>query len=272
MTGGLIASALSSQDQVALPGFDLALSHAEARSEQWRDGLCFMYNIPLSLSDHDPKFVSSTSTAAIEYVETSTFLHAFYKFFHSAHPIMPPQKYVLEKLNSGLLPHALKCAIRFNSSFFMDNITTGSFGDSIENLFGQHTPRDAYTVQAMILFAIGLHGNNNVAESSKLQHLATEMALEIGMHRKEFASSHGEGSEVIEESWRRTWWELYILDGLLAGVCGDHSLRLYEIKTDVPLPCEESEYKSGVSLFLPLGSFISMLTLGAEYSDAIFIR
>lgn len=50
---------------------------------------------------------------------------------------------------------------------------------------------------------------------------------------------------VLEESWRRTWWELYFLDGLLAGIQQRESFKLWSVECTVPLPCEEAEYMKG---------------------------
>jgi hypothetical protein len=98
----------------------------------------------------------------------------------------------------------------------------------------------------MLLLAIGMHANNDLKASMKFLRTASNLALELGMHRKKFATDHGEGVPILEESWRRTWWELYALDGMLAGVCPVHEFDLYNIESDVSLPCEESEYYTGV--------------------------
>ncbi|KFY64539.1 hypothetical protein V496_03189 [Pseudogymnoascus sp. VKM F-4515 (FW-2607)] len=71
------------------------------------------------------------------------------------------------------------------------------------------------------------------------------MALEIKMQSRSFAQENGEGNAVLEESWRRTWWLLFITDGTFAGVMRETSFRLSNIPTDVDLPCEEREYAEG---------------------------
>lgn len=38
------------------------------------------------------------------------------------------------------------------------------------------------------------------------------MALEMDMNPQEFATQYGEGNAVLEESWRRTYWILFIKD------------------------------------------------------------
>jgi hypothetical protein len=63
---------------------------------------------------------------------------------------------------------------------------------------------------------------------------------------------HGEGLAVLEESWRRTWWEMYVLDGMIAGVHERSSFRLNEMPFEVLLPCEEHEFVSGVSYLISI--------------------
>jgi hypothetical protein len=150
-------------------------------------------------------------------------------------------------MEQGFLPYRIECAIKLNSSFFIDSIVTGTFGDTLDNIFNHNTIRDTHTVQAMLLFGIGLHAKGIFEQSVHFMCLAGEIAIELGMHRREFATNNGEGWPVLEESLRRTWWEVYAVDGIMAGVCPLHSFVLYDIESDVPLPCDESEYASAVS-------------------------
>jgi hypothetical protein len=74
------------------------------------------------------------------------------------------------------------------------------------------------------------------------------MALRINMNSETFATSNGEGSAVLAESWRRTWWYLYLADGIFSGIRHRLSFMLRDIKSDVNLPCEDADYNSGVSM------------------------
>jgi len=99
----------------------------------------------------------------------------------------------------------------------------------------------------MLLFAIGLHANGEPERAKEVMQSAVRIALEIGMHRREYASRNGAGCSITEESWRRTWWELYVVDGMIAGVNQSTSSRLFDVASDVGLPCEESDFMTGVS-------------------------
>ncbi|KFY06469.1 hypothetical protein V491_08607, partial [Pseudogymnoascus sp. VKM F-3775] len=65
------------------------------------------------------------------------------------------------------------------------------------------------------------------------------------MQHEGFAKANGGGDVVVEESWRRTWWECVVLDGMVAGVHRASSVRLSGVGEGVGLPCEEREYSSG---------------------------
>ena len=72
---------------------------------------------------------------------------------------------------------------------------------------------------------------------------AVDVALSIGLHQKTFATNNGQNSMVLEECWRRTWWELYVLDIQFAAL-NQQNRYLDGIETDMPLPCEEEDYSN----------------------------
>ncbi|KAH8817519.1 hypothetical protein F5884DRAFT_251349 [Xylogone sp. PMI_703] len=227
----------------ALPTHEAALNNADWRDQQWRGGLMFIYS-PLTPMTNSSFQSPSSFSLQSRLISASIYVDAYFRFFHHTHPVLLPRRRFERRLSEGSVPYHLECAVIFNSSFFISSIATGSCGDTLDNLFNEYTPQDGYTVQAMLLFGIGLHANGLYQESTKFLRMAGDLALELGMHRKEYATDHGEGDPVLEESWRRTWWEIYVLDGILAGVCPIHHFDLYDRESDVPLPCEESEYDS----------------------------
>lgn len=97
---------------------------------------------------------------------------------------------------------------------------------------------DGFQVQCMLLLSISAHAHGNFAYAMSIVRLATELALKLGMHRSCFATTHGQGSPVLEEMWRRTYWELFVVESLLSAQV-EGTATLYEIKSDVPLPCDE---------------------------------
>ncbi|KAF3915913.1 hypothetical protein AA313_de0204455 [Arthrobotrys entomopaga] len=172
---------------------------------------------------------------------TANLIQLYYAYFHSAHPFILPPAYLIKTAAAKLTQ--LLPVMRFIGSFYAPSAPHQSFRDAADfTLFQQNAPRNSFTVQAMLLFAIGLHADNLQERSGQVKDIAIDMALELGMNLEGFAEAAGEGDPVIEESWRRTWWELYFLDGIFAGVHQRDCFRLWSVECTVPLPCEEAEY------------------------------
>jgi hypothetical protein len=177
-------------------------------------------------------------------------LEAYFRFFSLAHPFVLPKLYLTQMLRIKPLSH-LEAAMRYVGSYYIKSTPTEYIAQEATELLSRHDcVRDGFTVQAMLLLAIGLDGNTEFDRANEMLKQAQDLALEIGMNHGAFAVMHGEGLAVLEESWRRTWWELYVVDGMIAGVHQRTSFRLNEMPIEVPLPCEEQEYISGVSFFL----------------------
>ena len=172
----------------------------------------------------------------------------YYAFYHSAHPFLPPRERLQRLLRERKLPY-LELVIQFIASCFDPRAPTAWFQEAADRLLVQSDPpRTGFTVQALLLFALASHANGNPEGGLRIMATAIDLALELGMNRREFAINNGEGDAVMEESWRRTWWELFVVDGMFAAVTQKTSFRLNSVHSDVPLPCEEAEYQFGVSV------------------------
>jgi len=175
-------------------------------------------------------------------------LEAFFQYFHDSHPFLPPRRLVLQMLRTRTMNH-LETAMCYVGSQYVPAASAVAFALEFESLIsGADVSNDGSVVQAMLLFAIGLDGNNDQKRALEILHRAQTLALQLGMHQHEYAVVNGAGSSVLEESWRRTWWELYIVDGIIAGLHQKSTFHLQDMVSSVPLPCEEKEYASGVSL------------------------
>lgn len=174
-------------------------------------------------------------------------LEAFFHFFTSAHPFLLPKPYLIQMLRVKPLSH-LEAAMRYVGSFYVKAASTDYTAQEVTQLLSRNDcVRDGFTVQALLLFAIGLDGNTEFDRAYEVLKQAQDLALDLGMNHRGYAVMHGEGLAVLEESWRRTWWELYVVDGMIAGVHERTSFRMNEMPFEVLLPCEEQEFVSGVS-------------------------
>lgn len=109
-----------------------------------------------------------------------------------------------------------------------------------------------FTVQSRLLFSIALFWCGSRQQSQSEMDAATRVALDLGMHRLEFAEQNGKGDAVLEESWRRTWWQVYIADAFFAAMARKSTFTTCNVDATVALPCEEEEYEAGVSFRSPI--------------------
>jgi hypothetical protein len=141
----------------------------------------------------------------------------------------------------------LEAAMRYVGSFYVSQAPTMALGLEAErSVYDANCAKDGFRVQAMLILAIGLDGYTYQEKALQILTDAEDIALDIGMNKRDFAFLNGEGSQVLEESWRRIWWELFLVDGMIAGVHQKSMFRMKDIVADVLLPCEENEYISGV--------------------------
>ena len=168
------------------------------------------------------------------------YISLFYSSFWPSHPFLPPSKDIEDYLRDNeatiLVP-----AINYIGSLYahaMNNqFQTIAFPQNLHEY-----PQNGIAVQSLILLAISSHMSNNAIQAQAFLHTAIDIALAIGLHRHDFDTSHGKGSHAMAEIWRRTWWELYILDVMFAGLNQTSKMLLERVESDVLLPCEEATY------------------------------
>lgn len=176
-------------------------------------------------------------------------ISAFFFYFYNSHPFCLPRSQLLELFKERRAP-LLEFAVQYIGSSFLPAVPTELYEQALERSILNHNyPKDGFSLQALMLYAIGLHANNKVPRAGQIFGMAQAMCLELGIHRSEFAMLNGNNDRVLEECWRRTWWSMYTVNGMMAAVNPGVQFRLKDIVTDVPLPCENHQYFSGVSNF-----------------------
>jgi hypothetical protein len=175
-------------------------------------------------------------------------MDSFYYHFHGTHPFILPKEF-LHQATADAKIEPLLAAMRWVGSLYLDvSRFRASLLENAENLI--HSSQrvvDGYLVQAMMLLIIGLDGSDQQAKAKELLAETEGLAIQMDLHTRSFADIHGKGLPVLEESWRRTWWELFVVDAMIAGAHRSTTFALYDIPTDVALPCEERQYLTGVS-------------------------
>lgn len=77
-------------------------------------------------------------------------------------------------------------------------------------------PPNGFSVQTLLLLAIAIHAEDERGQARVILDRNICMALEIGMNHRAFAGL--ERDPILAESWRRTYWGLYVLDGVFSGI------------------------------------------------------
>lgn len=173
---------------------------------------------------------------------------AFYHFFHAGHPFVLPRDSMVRLMKEGTTNlDAVVAAMRYIGSLYIDAGPARAMylDEAIRLCYQPTTPKDGFLIQALLLLIIGLDGSCQQERARELLADCERIAVEINLNTRSFAAMHGRGNLVMEESWRRTWWDLYVCDGMIAGVHRITNFLLFDIVADVGLPCEEDQYLTG---------------------------
>lgn len=163
-------------------------------------------------------------------------LDLYYGVFHNAHPFALPRQYLVhrQQTNKDSLQHLIP-VMQYIGSLFAPAPTPseGLRAHARDVLPASRLQRNGFTVQSLLLLAIVEHCSNEFEQARHILNKAIVLALEMNMQSRFFATLNGEGCPVLEESWRRTWWILYVTDGVFAGIRHCLTFSLCGVKTDV---------------------------------------
>lgn len=164
----------------------------------------------------------------------------YYQHFHLAHPFLPP----LNVLVQSAPPDYLLDLMEFISLHYLSLHMVPDCNDAL-----QAAVRDAVVsvekAQAYLLLSIILHASEQPQGARECIAQAIHCSLEIGLHCRKFSDALEMQCPFRAESARRTWWEIFIIDTLLAAVQVEGALQYTSEVPDVPLPCEEDKYHDG---------------------------
>jgi Fungal Zn(2)-Cys(6) binuclear cluster domain/Fungal specific transcription factor domain len=168
-------------------------------------------------------------------------IDAFYTCSYPAHPfVIPPQYYGRDP---SAVPNHLQNVFRFVGSHFVPGACPGSLRFAALATISDAVPDDGYKVQSLLLLSMALFARFEQPQGFEALQTAINLALRLGMNHSTYGSFNGQGNEVLEESWRRTWWNLYTVDGLVTAIDGlGWTSILRDVPSDVPLPCECNDY------------------------------
>jgi hypothetical protein len=175
--------------------------------------------------------------------EPSDLVDVFYKYFNRAHPFLIPSR--LYKQQPELLPEPLRAAIRYLAAHYVPNNNIAALQKAASIVFSDQVPDDVYKIQALMLYTCACFARyENMAGAAALD-LAIRTALKIGLNRQSFAITHAPDNPVIQESCRRTYWTLFLFEGMITAIGGQITpFRLHTTYADVLLPGEDAAYAS----------------------------
>ncbi|CEJ57987.1 hypothetical protein PMG11_06660 [Penicillium brasilianum] len=170
-------------------------------------------------------------------------LDIYYTYFHSAHPILPP----LRLLYRGVqFPAYLEQVMKFIAAHFTPAASPETYRPTVVTSVRDQLP-SVEKVQAWLLLAIVLHSRNERGEAKECLDAAVDLAFELGLNQAAFAEIASNGDPIRAECLRRTWWELFVVEGLLTALGVQQVYRTNLVPLEVPLPCEERIYQDGLT-------------------------
>lgn len=101
---------------------------------------------------------------------------------------------------------------------------------------------DGFVVQATLLQSLAKSMCDDSEGASELLALAIAQSTSIGMDKSYFANAVAAVDPVLAESWRRSWWMIYVADTNFAIIRWDFHQFLACHDPEVDLPCDEVRY------------------------------
>ena len=193
---------------------------------------------------------TALESAQLTSIQVDQLLAQYYIYFHVAHPCVLPQWSLRARL-TYLSSEPLLPVLLYIGSIFTHTVPSAPLADvalrAIETARKRPGPPSPYFIQALTLYSIAVYWCNEAERGRALLDEAIFASVDIGMHTAEFARENSQGDAILEESWKRTWWSIYITDAHIAGSTHTFPTKTGAIQTNAELPCEENQYESGVS-------------------------
>lgn len=177
------------------------------------------------------------------------FLDAYFAHFHRAHPFVLPRHEFYRRSSANETDlRQLTIIMDFIGSRYSDEDASSHIcrrRKAEEALRPDRLPSNGFSLQAVLLFAIAMQSSREFDVAKAKLDQAVNLALRLGMHDEAYAQEHSDGDPVLAESWRRTWWSLYVVSAIFAAIRYDVHFVLYDVACTTALPCDEADYERG---------------------------
>ncbi|KAL4923541.1 putative C6 transcription factor [Aspergillus undulatus] len=206
-----------------------------------------------SISDDDQSISEPSSASRSDATSDSSvrerFMAQYYSSFHAAHPCVLPHWDLKQRLASdGQALQSLVPILHYIGSVYAKSANSPSLKLQAEQAvacIGTSNPPTGFDVQAILLLSIAIYWGNEPDKALDLLDKAIALALELGMHKQEYAYANGNEDPLLEECWRRTWWQVYMTDAHIAGSTSTFPFRTSGLDISTDLPCDEADYEFG---------------------------
>ena len=191
----------------------------------------------------NPAFTGDTLIQAnqIKANSSDALVDTYYTRFHAAHPVALPRKMFIK--NPQLVPDYLKAIMRLIGSRYVSGFARDALHRESCQVLQVNVPDSGFKVQGLLLLAMHSFACLDQDTGNAALGGAIDTALRIGMNRSDFPPDGEIQDPVIKESWRRTWWELYVVAALISALYASdqHASKILiaEISTSLPGSCEE---------------------------------
>ena len=208
----------------------------------------------LNHSDGDERAPSPNSTSSTTSIpregtlvpaagaSSSDLIDVYYRYFHPSHPFVIPRKLFLQ--DQSLLPDSLQAVMRYLASHYAQSPNSKALQQAAAVIFSDQVPEDGHKVQALLLFSTACYARYEPDQGIMAIDLAIQLALHLGMNRRSYAEEHSNGNATVAESWRRTWWTLFILEGLSIVLGSPNTTFRSHVFCDVLLPGSDERYNA----------------------------
>ncbi|KAM3515972.1 hypothetical protein MY11210_000512 [Beauveria gryllotalpidicola] len=175
-------------------------------------------------------------------------LEAYYQNFHKFHPMVLPRLHLatfLDNLSWRPRLEPLLAILRLLGNIHLCREWSTCLQNDVESKIEWLAKADPIRVQCHLLYSAALFWQDQKAKSQSEMGKAVEIALQLKMFERDFASAHSDQNPILAECWRRTWWMVYVFDAFYAGTLGSMGFSVAHVDATADLPCDEAQYESG---------------------------
>ncbi|KAL2840213.1 hypothetical protein BJY01DRAFT_236831 [Aspergillus pseudoustus] len=159
-------------------------------------------------------------------------LKLYYENFHRAHPILVSEELFQQRQYPKFLTAIVALIGGLYSSSFDPTLRARATQQMI--LLDE---KSISAVQARLLYSITVCGEGSIDEARVQFTSARDIAIELQMNRHNSLTTPLGDAEL--DSYRRTWWELYIVDGYMTVIWPSLGFVTSALACDVPVPLEQ---------------------------------